>query len=261
MKADMNSKIGYICVLVTIITFQYPLQCQNREKGQIITGNIKVVSEIYVPLIVHSSDSSLYIPYCGKMEGGEQILCNSGAHLEVFINKKWSSAQLRTTYGILGAIPLVKSEGTVIDPKSKAAFLFQFSRRFYEVEPGQYLRIVIEAWPDEQSMKNRMKSIKLTSDTFKCPHAGIGRTSEEAAFFRDPPVPSDKVHYVTFDEKSEFSRIILLQLVHKILKICAGFPFQPECAYCRIAMFLNRRKGRPVRHAFWATCIHRFIPI
>ena len=31
------------------------------------------------------------------------------------------------------------------------------------------------------------------------------------------------------------------------MKICAGFPFQPECAYCRIAMFLNRRKGRPVR--------------
>jgi len=33
----------------------------------------------------------------------------------------------------------------------------------------------------------------------------IGITSGEAAFFRDPPVPSDKENYVTFDKNSEFS--------------------------------------------------------
>jgi hypothetical protein len=75
----------------------------------------------------------------------------------------------------------------------------------------------------------------------------IGKISEVAAAFRNPPVPSDNGHYVAFNEKSVFSRVILQQFGYKTLKIAQFSPSDKARACCRIATFLNRRKGRPVR--------------
>jgi hypothetical protein len=103
------------------------------------------------------------------MEGGEKVLCNQGSHLQILTNQGWRLAKLRTTNGVLVAASPEKADFIIIPPQSDAVFIFQFSRIFFKVEPGQQVRVVVDAWPNEQSMKNGEQTIKLITQPFKCP--------------------------------------------------------------------------------------------
>ena len=70
---------------------------------------------------------------------------------------------------VLGAASLGRAGGVPIAPRSEAPFSFQSSRRFFEGRSGQRLRIVVDAWPDMESMKAGGRSIQFTSPPFECP--------------------------------------------------------------------------------------------
>jgi hypothetical protein len=44
-----------------------------------------------------------------------------------------------------------------------------FRKEEFAVERGQRLRVVVNAWPDEESMKTDKQAIHLTSPAFECP--------------------------------------------------------------------------------------------
>jgi hypothetical protein len=65
------------------------------------------------------------------------------------------------------------ANGVLIAPRSEVPFEFRFSRRYFEVEPGQQLRVVVDVWPDGQSMKADGRSTQLASPPFECPQIGF----------------------------------------------------------------------------------------
>jgi len=134
-----------------------------------------VVPQVEVVVEIQSAGQHLVVPVCGETEYGTAILCVPGARLEVQTQEGWRPAKLRTTYGALGGPPGGRIAGRAIAPKSRDSFVFVFSRRFFEVEVGQRLRVSVDAWPDEQSMRSGGQSIQLASPPFECPESGTGR--------------------------------------------------------------------------------------
>lgn len=164
--------------LAAVMLFAVPpaLQGQSERKqlAQLDVGTVQAVQQVYVTLRLRTADQQLFVPYCGELEGGEKVLCTLGTHLEVQTSQGWRRAKLRTTFGVLGGWSLDLAHGSLIAPRSGASFNFRFSRRFFQVEQGQQLRVVVDAWPDEQSMRTGGRSIQLISPPFECPHTGTG---------------------------------------------------------------------------------------
>jgi hypothetical protein len=67
---------------------------------------------------------------------------------------------------VLGAL-LQRSQE--IAPNSGHDFTFVFSKDVFAVERRQRLRVVFDAWHDNQSMNAGVQVIKLTSPVFSCP--------------------------------------------------------------------------------------------
>jgi hypothetical protein len=145
-----------------------PRRIDANEQARLDLGSVRAIPQIYVPVHLFTSDQQLFVPYCGELDAENKLLCTAGAaHLEVYTGKGWQPAKLRTTYGVLGIPPM--KQGTIIDRRSKATLLFEFSTVFFAVNRGQELRVVVDAWPDEQSMRAGAPSIRLTSPPFECP--------------------------------------------------------------------------------------------
>lgn len=153
------------------------LLVQQRElpepRAQLTVRN--VVPQVDVVIELQTAEEQTVVPYCGETEYGIPILCILKAKLEVQTREGWRPAKLRTTYGVLGGPPSGRIAGKLIAPKGKGSFVFAFSRRFFDVEVGQQLRVVLDAWPDEQSMRAGGQPIQLTSPPFECPESGTGR--------------------------------------------------------------------------------------
>jgi hypothetical protein len=129
---------------------------------------VRSVPQIYVSIGIETTDRPLFVPYCGTSEGGERILCTAGTRLEVQVQGGWIPVKRKTTHGVLGAAQLDRTGGRLIEPQSRATFLLQFSTHFFDVAPGQRLRVVVDTWADETSMKSRQLPIPFSSPAFTC---------------------------------------------------------------------------------------------
>ena len=80
---------------------------------------------------------------------------------------------LRKDYGVLGMSPQEVS-WKHLGNHGLSSFIFMFSRRFFQVEVGQELRVLIDAWPGEGQRDFDRPSIQLTTPSFRCPESGTG---------------------------------------------------------------------------------------
>jgi len=154
-------------------------QGEQKESPRLDLDNVWEVPQVYVSLRLRASDRQLFVPYCGKLEVGSRTtttLCTAGTHLEVQHGAEWLPAKLRRTFGILGGERrLDLADVSLVAPRTQVEVEYLFSRRYFEVEPGQKLRVIVDVWPDEQSMRSGGKSTQIASPPFECPHDFIIR--------------------------------------------------------------------------------------
>jgi hypothetical protein len=141
-------------------------------KARLVVKN--VVPQIDVVVELQAGGEQAVVPVCGETEYGTPILCILKTRLQVQTRGGWRPVRLRTTYGVLGGSPEGRITGKVVQPMGKGTFVFVFSRRYFDVEVGQRLRILVDAWPDEQSMRSRGTPIQMASTPFECPESGTG---------------------------------------------------------------------------------------
>ena len=167
----MNRQLTLSLATVAFISTALSLCAQNKSNpvAQLDVGSIRAIPQVYVDLRLRAPDLEIFVPYCGESEGGGKVLCVAATRLEVETKTGWHPAKLRTTYGVLGALSLDRARGVLIAPKNEASFSFQFSTYFFEVAPGQRLRVVVDAWSNEESMKTGGPSMQFVSPPFKCP--------------------------------------------------------------------------------------------
>jgi hypothetical protein len=147
-----------------------PLHSQDRQAARLELGGVDAVPQIYVRLRLRTSDRQLFVPYCSQGESRQRFLCTLGTHLEVLAKPGWQPARPRSNLGgILGGAAPDRAEVAVIAPRTVASFDYMFSRLFFQVEPGQQLRVVVDAWPDVGTLRAGGPSIQLISPPFACP--------------------------------------------------------------------------------------------
>ncbi len=114
-----------------------------------------------------TSEDPMFVPYCEKQEGGEEVLCSLATHLEFQTTHGWQKAVF--TEANLLSKDLRKADGRVVPPRSKKSFFFLFSTEIYRIKPGTRLRVIMDAWPDEASMRAGAPPTQVTSPEFVCP--------------------------------------------------------------------------------------------
>ncbi len=149
------------------------VQAQPASGPELELRNI--IPHVLLSIRISTAAEPLFVPHCGETEYGTRILCLAGVHLQVQSHQEWNPVKLRHTFGVLGVARLARFGGRLIPAHSDASVVFDFSRRWFEVEPGQQLRIIVDAWANEQAMKAGAAPTPLTSSVFRCPQIGTGR--------------------------------------------------------------------------------------
>jgi hypothetical protein len=142
---------------------------QNAATPTVRVSRVDAVRSVSFEITVVSGQKDIVVPYCGLGEGGGETLCNLSIHIEVESKDGWHPIKPRYREVVLGGVPPDKWNPQVIPAGQWHNFDFGFSKNDFDVEAGQHLRIVVDAWPDEPSMRIGRNPIKLTSTTFKCP--------------------------------------------------------------------------------------------
>jgi hypothetical protein len=127
-----------------------------------------------VTVSILAGDEDLIVPYCGGGGPGEaalESLCGppTPTRLEVQTAKGWRPVGLRTHDAVLGGLSPQVWKARLIPARKGHVFSFSLSKDDFAVESGQRLRLVIDAWPNEQSMRSGGRPIQLTTAAFECP--------------------------------------------------------------------------------------------
>jgi hypothetical protein len=141
---------------------------------QLRVERTRAITAAYVDLELNANDRQLAIPYCHDLLGGTKVLCTgTGAYLEAYTEEGWKPAKLRTTFGILGGVVWDVVRCAIVPTDGKVSLRFEFDRKFFEIEPGQQLRVVIDTYANEPSLRKETANSQFVSDPFECPNIGI----------------------------------------------------------------------------------------
>jgi hypothetical protein len=160
----------FVIVTLSILTCGIGVSLGQGSPDQ-ATGIVSVTASSVVEtrVEIRASDKQLVIPHCGTTETGEYVLCTGQAHLELKDGKLWSNARPKSGGAILGGMPRERWESCVILPGHQAYFMFTFSKAFLSVQQNQQLRVAVNAWANEESLKSGGAVATLWSPTFMCP--------------------------------------------------------------------------------------------
>jgi len=142
---------------------------QDPSTPTVRVSRVEAVRSVSFEINVVSGQKDIVVPYCGVGEGGSEGLCSLAIHIEVESKEGWHRIKPRYREVVLGGVPPDKWNPLVIPAKHGHDFAFGFSKNDFAVERGQRLRVVVDAWPDEPSMRTGRDPIKLTSAAFDCP--------------------------------------------------------------------------------------------
>jgi len=157
-------------ILLSVLAFgQTNPQIQQGSAPLVSIERVRSVPQIYVSVKLRSQEKQMFVPFCSKGEGGPPFLCTLGVHLQVQTKSGWRAVSLKTTSGVPGGAVVANASGRVISSNETAVFDFEFSKRFYSVTRGQQLRLIVDVWPDEVSMRKGQNRIQLESEPFECP--------------------------------------------------------------------------------------------
>jgi hypothetical protein len=156
-----------ILTIVLLGTAQ-PLSGQNATKPSVQMTSVELAHLVSLRVTVFSSDKDLLVPYCSGGDDKPEYLCVLPSYLEVQTSSGWRRMKLRHG-GVMGYAPLDHRKVQLIPAGKSRDFSFNFRTEDFEIEHGQRFRVVVTAWPDEQSMRADEPPIRLTSQPFKCP--------------------------------------------------------------------------------------------
>jgi len=148
-----------------------PCPAQNASRPSVHVTDLRPVHSVDVTMSVFSGNQDLFVPYCGENLPGRELLCGPPAptHLEVQTAKGWRPVGLKWKSAVLGTLAPERWKARAIPARSWHSFVLVIPKDDLAVDTGVQLRVVIDAWPDERSMRNGARPIQLTTSPFKCP--------------------------------------------------------------------------------------------
>jgi len=131
------------------------------------------VSLIVVNVELETQQTSLVVACCGETPYGTPILCSRYARLEVETPTGWIPPKAREGIGsILVDEPTKRVRTFPIisgSARSLRSLVVEFPPEFFDMSAVHQLRVVVDAWPDAQSMLSGRKPTQLVSPPFHRP--------------------------------------------------------------------------------------------
>ena len=159
--------VGTAAALVVASSCLSMVQAVSGLKASV--QSVRAVPLVRLQLVVRNTTSKLiFVPTCGD-RGGIPFLCSLATHLEVFGGKGWKPANAAKDSPLLGGIPI--TGGIVVKPGDEATFGWEFVTTLFAIPNNAQLRLVLDAWRDETSMKGDKPSDAIPSEDFKIPEA------------------------------------------------------------------------------------------
>lgn len=159
--------IGIKCVLGIL-----PLGgviAQDIHGSRVQLNETRVTKLFSMKVVVLAVDRDLVVPFCGESEGGARTLCNLPTRLEVKMSQGWNVVELKHSHRILGGVPVKNWKAQLVRESQGHEFIFMLPMDEFNMESGQELRLIIDTWPDEESMRSGKQPIKLITPEVKCP--------------------------------------------------------------------------------------------
>jgi hypothetical protein len=141
----------------------------NQSKPDAQVTDARASQSVGIQITISSGENELLVPYCGDGEGDIESLCNLTIQIQVEGPNGWTRIKPKYPNVVLGGVPPEKWRSQLIPGGQSHAFAFAFSKDDFVVQRGQRLRVIVDAWRDEQSMRAQKQAIQLTSGSFKCP--------------------------------------------------------------------------------------------
>jgi len=165
----MHRSVKYAEIICILIFISLGLVAQDMEDSRVQVDRTRVTRVFSVFLSVIAVDQNLTVPFCGENEGGTRLLCSLPTQLEIKTTRGWVSAKVKNNNLILGGAPVDKWEAGLIKKQQYKQFVFMIPIDEFNIEPESELRLVVDAWPDEASMRSGKNPLKLISAVFKIP--------------------------------------------------------------------------------------------
>jgi len=141
----------------------------NQSKPDAEVTDARASQSVGIQITIFSGENELLIPYCGDGEGDIESLCDLAIQIQVEAPNGWTRIRPRYPNVVLGGVPPGKWRSQLIPAGQRHAFAFGFSKDDFVVQRGQRLRVIVDGWRDERSMRDQKQAIQLTSGSFKCP--------------------------------------------------------------------------------------------
>ena len=139
------------------------------KSAGVVIDDVRSVTYISIRVDIRSSENNICLAYAGLTEDGTEILYYNSIHLETDTGKGWKNVAYKWPEIKLGYLPSHLIKVKTLSSSCRHKFVIQFNKSLYLVTRGQKLRVIIDTWTDEESMRVGKPSIPLISDSFRCP--------------------------------------------------------------------------------------------
>jgi len=121
--------------------------------------------------IAAATGSTIVVPTCGADEKPPDELCGLAARLEVRSEGGWRAVGFRPGVGaVLGGLPMERWKVRVVPDGATTTFTFWFATHAgLDLRRGDRLRIAVDTWPDERSMRAGASPTQVRTPEFRCP--------------------------------------------------------------------------------------------
>lgn len=156
-----------IALLLIVPRVEARDQMEKKPSPNLVLESVRRDTRISVRIrLENPSKSRMYIPYSGE-HGGEWFASVLAVHLESYTSSGWQPAKAVSGYPLLGGEPLERC--LAIEQGKTQSLLYQFDVNRYKLVHGQRLRLIVDAWTDETSLKTKPPTERLLSPEFKMP--------------------------------------------------------------------------------------------
>jgi hypothetical protein len=170
-ELNMDRKLLMKCVMtvcfITWLSLITPPACsQSKSNPTAIAFGHDIESFVTISVDVHSGDKEILIPYCGIKESEKLYLCNLAYRIEVKASEGWPLG--KNFVFDTGGRPPDKWKIKHIPAGDWEPFYLQINLGMFNVYKGQTLRVIIDTWRDERSLRTGKNAIKLTTNEIQC---------------------------------------------------------------------------------------------
>lgn len=161
-------------VVVALLLRPMQLRADNAAEAEVRITKIGLAElenqSVRIHYRVSAGGKLIFVPVCQQPTNEIAFPCM--VRIEVHTSQGWVPVQIKRKYKAkLGFLPAEYWKPQVVLPGQSASFTYSFLMKLFAIKQGERLRLAVDVWMDEKTMKTGENGIHVVSRSFACPAA------------------------------------------------------------------------------------------